>query len=212
MEAGSPGGGGAPAPPTPPCPDAGNANANVNTNVLQHIVNRQVGRQLNNRQVLLQQHASFVRRLELRDRLEMHDGCVNTIAWNEGGDLLVSGSDDTCLGIWRYPGVRGLAEGAASSGASSGGGGGGQSQPAARIATGHRENIFAAHFVPHTGDAQLVSAAADGEIRLHDTSASSSASSRLLHTADNFILKMVCACRRLFRHPAWRSCPGCARA
>eukprot|EP00835_Amoeboradix_gromovi_P002147 NODE_115_length_19014_cov_0.489664.p4 type:complete len:422 gc:universal NODE_115_length_19014_cov_0.489664:14932-13667(-) len=32
--------------------------------------------------------------------LESHSGCVNTVTFNESGDLLVSGSDDQCICIW----------------------------------------------------------------------------------------------------------------
>nr|GME00356.1 WD and tetratricopeptide repeats protein 1 isoform X1 [Ipomoea batatas]GME10546.1 WD and tetratricopeptide repeats protein 1 isoform X1 [Ipomoea batatas]GME20979.1 WD and tetratricopeptide repeats protein 1 isoform X1 [Ipomoea batatas] len=42
----------------------------------------------------LQMHSSLVRRLSLERELEDHQGCVNTIAWNSRGSLLISGSDD----------------------------------------------------------------------------------------------------------------------
>ena len=29
-------------------------------------------------------------------------GCVNRLAWSSDGTLLVSGSDDRALGLWRY--------------------------------------------------------------------------------------------------------------
>ena len=58
----------------------------------------------------------------------------------------------------------------------------------ARVTTGHTENIFSAQFVPGTDDRKIVSAAADGQIRLHDLE--SPGTPRLLHTASNFVLKM----------------------
>jgi WD40 repeat protein len=36
----------------------------------------------------------------IRGRLERHEGCVNTVHWNDPGDKLVSGSDDTRVCIW----------------------------------------------------------------------------------------------------------------
>ncbi|CAI9293559.1 unnamed protein product [Lactuca saligna] len=42
----------------------------------------------------LQMHSSFIRRLYLERELEAHQGCVNTIAWNSKGSLLIFGSDD----------------------------------------------------------------------------------------------------------------------
>ena len=30
-------------------------------------------------------------------------GCVNRLAWSSDGTMLVSGSDDRTLGLWRYP-------------------------------------------------------------------------------------------------------------
>lgn len=35
---------------------------------------------------------SFVKRLEEQQQLNGHDGCVNTIAWDETGEFLLSGS------------------------------------------------------------------------------------------------------------------------
>ncbi|KAG6422028.1 hypothetical protein SASPL_118589 [Salvia splendens] len=44
---------------------------------------------------VVQMHSSLVRRLSLERELEGHRGCVNTIAWNSEGSMLISGSDDT---------------------------------------------------------------------------------------------------------------------
>lgn len=43
----------------------------------------------------------LIRRLELSQTLECHEGCVNTVRWNDKGTMLVSGSDDACLGVWK---------------------------------------------------------------------------------------------------------------
>ncbi|XP_077757668.1 DDB1- and CUL4-associated factor 6 isoform X7 [Canis aureus] len=41
----------------------------------------------------------FIQRLKLEATLNVHDGCVNTICWNETGEYILSGSDDTKLVI-----------------------------------------------------------------------------------------------------------------
>ncbi|CAI0467750.1 unnamed protein product [Linum tenue] len=42
-----------------------------------------------------QMHSSLIRRLSQDGEMEGHQGCVNAIAWNSNGSLLISGSDDT---------------------------------------------------------------------------------------------------------------------
>ncbi|CAN1185439.1 Protein ALTERED SEED GERMINATION 2 [Linum perenne] len=42
-----------------------------------------------------QMHSSLIRRLSQEKEMEGHQGCVNAIAWNSNGSLLISGSDDT---------------------------------------------------------------------------------------------------------------------
>ncbi|KAF4727092.1 hypothetical protein FOZ62_029395 [Perkinsus olseni] len=64
-----------------------------------------------------------------------HAGCVNTLWWSEDGELLLSGSDDTRLMLWKYSDI-------------SRGDGEGRCRPAETIETGHRSNIFHARFFP----------------------------------------------------------------
>ncbi|KAF3668551.1 putative pentatricopeptide repeat-containing protein-like [Capsicum annuum] len=73
-----------------------------------------------------------------------HQGCVNAIAWNSNGSLLISGSDDTRMNIWSYSGHKLLHS----------------------IETGHSANIFCTKFVPETSDELVVSGAGDAEVRL----------------------------------------------
>ncbi|KAK1263617.1 hypothetical protein QJS04_geneDACA011951 [Acorus gramineus] len=96
----------------------------------------------------LQMHSSLVRRLSLEKELEGHQSCVNALAWNSSGSLLISGSDDTRINIWSYKGRRLLHS----------------------IETGHNNNIFCTKFVPETSDELVVSAAADAEVRLFNLS------------------------------------------
>ena len=72
-----------------------------------------------------------------------HTGCVNTCEWSGDGTTLATGSDDLHVNLY-----------GASTGALVG-----------TLASGHRNNIFAALFLPHRTDA-LVTTAADGEVRL----------------------------------------------
>ncbi|KAF5818625.1 putative transcription factor WD40-like family [Helianthus annuus] len=98
----------------------------------------------------LQLHSSFLRRLSLERELEGHRGCVNTIAWNSSGSLLISGSDDTCINLWSYQSRKLLHS----------------------IDSGHTANIFCTKFVPETSDELVVSGAADAEVRLFNLSRS----------------------------------------
>ncbi|KAK6938093.1 WD40 repeat [Dillenia turbinata] len=92
----------------------------------------------------LQMHSSLLRRLSQEKELEGHQGCVNSIAWNSKGSLLVSGSDDTQINIWSYSGRKLLHS----------------------IDTGHSANIFCTKFVPETSDELLVSGAGDAEVEV----------------------------------------------
>jgi WD repeat-containing protein 42A len=134
----------------------------------------------------LQIHRSLIKRLDLTSRLECHDGCVNSLSWNERGDTLLSGSDDLTLGIWHYP----LGSGDITGGPIDGNV---LRVPRATIRTGHHGNIFAGVFVPGTNDTKIISTAADGEIRLHDvTTAGSGRSpvSQLLYRSESLALKV----------------------
>ncbi|KAK9713955.1 hypothetical protein RND81_06G061000 [Saponaria officinalis] len=96
----------------------------------------------------LQMHSSMVQRLSLERELEGHIGCVNTIAWNSAGSLLISGSDDTHINIWRYSDRKLLNS----------------------IDTGHSSNIFCTKFVPETCDEIVASGAGDAEVRVFNIS------------------------------------------
>ncbi|BFG19391.1 hypothetical protein CerSpe_056640 [Prunus speciosa] len=102
----------------------------------------------NNGNHSLQMHSSLVRRLSQERELEGHQGCVNSIAWNSRGSLLISGSDDTRINIWNYASRKLLHS----------------------IETGHCANIFCTKFVPETSDELVVSGAGDAEVRLFNLS------------------------------------------
>lgn len=88
----------------------------------------------------------LVQCLQKEITLTGHEGCVNTIAWNESGEYLLSGADDCHLNIYR-PSNRQLVH---------------------SIRSGHRANIFSAKFLPCSGDRRLVSCAGDGMIHFTD--------------------------------------------
>ncbi|KAK2445509.1 Transducin/WD40 repeat superfamily protein [Trifolium repens] len=96
----------------------------------------------------LQTHSSLIRRLSQDKELEGHLGCVNAIAWNSTGSLLISGSDDTRMNIWSYSGQKLLHS----------------------IDTGHTANIFCTKFIPETSDDLVASGAGDAEVRLFNRS------------------------------------------
>jgi len=104
----------------------------------------------------VQFHSSLVQKLALEKEMEGHTGCVNAIAWNSNGSLLISGSDDTKINIWSYNN-RELLHG---------------------IDTGHSANIFCTKFVPETCDEVVVSGAGDAEVRVFNMSRLSGRRSR----------------------------------
>ncbi|XP_027353621.1 WD and tetratricopeptide repeats protein 1 isoform X2 [Abrus precatorius] len=96
----------------------------------------------------LQTHSSLIRRLCQERELEGHLGCVNAVAWNSQGSLLISGSDDTRINIWSYSGRKLLHS----------------------VDTGHSANIFCTKFIPETSDDLVVSGAGDAEVRVFNLS------------------------------------------
>lgn len=88
----------------------------------------------------------LVQCLQKETTLAGHEGCVNSIAWNETGDYLLSGADDCHLNIYRPSSGKLLHS----------------------IRSGHRANIFSAKFLPCSGDKWIVSCAGDGMIHFTD--------------------------------------------
>lgn len=84
----------------------------------------------------------LVKRIGLDGKLNGHEGCVNTIEFNQCGDRLVSGSDDRQVMFWNVA-TRSVV---------------------LAYASGHVDNIFQAKFMPFTDDRTIVTAAADGQV------------------------------------------------
>ncbi|KAJ1908790.1 hypothetical protein IWQ60_011524 [Tieghemiomyces parasiticus] len=88
-----------------------------------------------------------VDRLRLTDILSAHSGCVNTLCWSSTGQLLLSGSDDTTLCLWRSDRNYELVT---------------------QYTTSHQANIFSARFMPACNDSVVVSCSRDGQILTFD--------------------------------------------
>ncbi|KAI8550285.1 hypothetical protein RHMOL_Rhmol06G0093200 [Rhododendron molle] len=140
----------------------------------------------------LQMHSSLIRRLSQERELEGHVGCVNAVAWNSKGSLLISGSDDTRgqgvseriyvakkrRALWwdsrkKKEVVEGL-EGSVVEGVVPVGLVNIYSYSSRKLLhsfeTGHSANIFCTKFVPATSDELVVSGAGDAEVRLFNLS------------------------------------------
>ncbi|KAJ8551827.1 hypothetical protein K7X08_028270 [Anisodus acutangulus] len=87
---------------------------------------------------------AMVKRLDLYGKLTGHEGCVNTIDFNATGDVLVSGSDDRRVILWDWA----------------------TATSKFSYPSGHMDNIFQAHFMPFTDDCKIITASADGQVRL----------------------------------------------
>ncbi|KAL4585077.1 hypothetical protein LXL04_009691 [Taraxacum kok-saghyz] len=85
----------------------------------------------------------LVLRLALSRKLEKHRGCVNTVSFNDNGDILVSGSDDRRVILWDWE----------------------TGNVKLAFHSGHNNNIFQAKIMPGTDDRSIVTCAADGQVR-----------------------------------------------
>lgn len=85
-------------------------------------------------------------RLRISSTLRQHRGCCNTARFNSDGTRLVTGGDDCQIALWDAW----------------------TSELLASMPTGHSANIFCAQFVPTSGDRQVATCAADGEVRLEN--------------------------------------------
>ncbi|XP_064424502.1 DDB1- and CUL4-associated factor 8 [Latimeria chalumnae] len=91
----------------------------------------------------------FVQRFKLQYNLELHNGCVNTLHFNQRGNWLASGSDDLKVIIWDWA----------------------QKKPVLEFESGHKSNVFQAKFLPNSGDSTLAMCARDGQVRVAELSA-----------------------------------------
>ncbi|KAL8516111.1 hypothetical protein ACS0TY_014694 [Phlomoides rotata] len=87
---------------------------------------------------------ALIEHIDLYGKLNGHQGCVNTVAFNSTGELLVSGSDDKQIKLWDWA-ARKLK----------------LSYP-----SGHLDNVFQAKFMPFTDDHKIITSSADCQVRL----------------------------------------------
>ncbi|XP_022086042.1 DDB1- and CUL4-associated factor 8-like [Acanthaster planci] len=92
--------------------------------------------------------AHMVSRFEKYCELKHHEGCVNTLHFNQSGKLLASGSDDLSIVLWDWA----------------------RQKTVLVYPSGHRSNVFQAKFMPFSGDTTLVSCARDGQVRVGELS------------------------------------------
>lgn len=117
--------------------------------LLQALKEREVGVRDVARHAASSERTALVERMERIGTLparggEGHDGCVNTVSFSAEGELLASGSDDLQIVLWDWQAQR------------------------RRLAfdSGHTNNVFQARFLPHSCNKTLITAAADGQVRL----------------------------------------------
>ncbi|KAF9177158.1 DDB1- and CUL4-associated factor 6, partial [Haplosporangium sp. Z 11] len=102
---------------------------------------------------------SFVKRMEHQRPLKGHHGCVNTLAWDETGEFLLTGSGSSTLG--EVEGKTAMYE---------------CNEPldpvplVHSIPSGHTHNIFSAKFLTNSSASTIVSCSADGSTRLTNVS------------------------------------------
>ncbi|KAH7560969.1 hypothetical protein ACOSP7_016501 [Xanthoceras sorbifolium] len=98
---------------------------------------RNVARRFSASQVLVKQ-------INLYQKLNGHQGCVNAVEFNSTGDLLVSGSDDRQVIFWNWA----------------------TGSKICSYFSGHLDNIFQTRIMPFTDDQSIVTSSADGQVRL----------------------------------------------
>lgn len=103
----------------------------------------------------------MVERLELMSKLEKHDGCFNSLNFNKAGNLLVTGSDDLKIVVWKWATNTALHV----------------------LDTEHNSNVFQSKFIENDENKyglNIVTSARDGDVRLLTISPSGSETCRLL--------------------------------
>ncbi|XP_023022196.1 DDB1- and CUL4-associated factor 8 [Leptinotarsa decemlineata] len=117
--------------------------------VIPEVINRQIGFSAKLQSSSLFQRRCYgslysVEKLELMDKLEEHEGCVNSINFHPEGKYLASGSDDQKVIIWDWKVGKYLL----------------------KYDSKHRVNVFQTKFLNLSGDLHVASCARDGQVRV----------------------------------------------
>ncbi|KAL3314967.1 DDB1- and CUL4-associated factor 8 [Cichlidogyrus casuarinus] len=83
-------------------------------------------------------------RMDLESVHEPHTGCINSLRFNDFGDKIISGSDDTKIAMTDWFNQKLLT----------------------KFSSGHVLNVFQCHFVPESNDLSIVTSSQDGQVRL----------------------------------------------
>jgi len=92
----------------------------------------------------------LVKRLKLVYKLSGHEGCVNSLHFNQSGSKIASGSDDLNIIVWEWEKNRKMLQ----------------------FNSGHKANVFQSKFMP--GDLLITSCSRDGQVRLAELSVTGS--------------------------------------
>ncbi|DBB01012.1 TPA: hypothetical protein ACH3X1_000915 [Trebouxia sp. C0004] len=92
----------------------------------------------------LQANAGLVKRLSHTHTFKGHSSTVNALDWSPDGEVLLSGSDDCRVKLW-----------SAESG-----------KAVQSFDSGHTSSIYVTKFMPNTGNEQIITSAADRQVRL----------------------------------------------
>ncbi|XP_063975034.1 DDB1- and CUL4-associated factor 8 isoform X2 [Diachasmimorpha longicaudata] len=111
--------------------------------IVPEVINRQIGNtRLFERKFYGSLHV--VQRLELMQKMEEHDGCVNALNFNREGNLLASASDDLRVVIWDWA----------------------IGKKRHAFHTGHKSNVFESKWLPLDFENYVATCARDGQVRL----------------------------------------------
>jgi len=92
----------------------------------------------------------MVKRLKLAYKLSGHEGCVNSLHFNQSGSKIASGSDDLNIIVWEWEKNRKMVQ----------------------FNSGHKANVFQSKIMP--GDLLITSCSRDGQVRLAELSVTGS--------------------------------------
>ncbi|ESO08593.1 hypothetical protein HELRODRAFT_110145 [Helobdella robusta] len=95
---------------------------------------------------------NLVKRMGIYCEYEKHSGCVNSLHFNESGNLVASGSDDLQVVVYDWT----------------------KEKEVVKFLSNHSSNIFQTKFLPNSGDSHIVTSARDGQVRLAQLSSTGS--------------------------------------